>query len=188
MPPSKPSFVLGKVYDTGDNLVEGATISLVHSSGTITALSNSSGEYILNLGDLSSWESGDSASVTASKTKKGTTTSTIVLVAGNNSLDFYLLETSDLSFPIQMQDRYNLNFALLTDYAGNKITADNPLPVKFSYNPDFDLANNYETTWTITRSDGQPDYEEVTFKGDTYRRTFTYTNNILTKRSKWEKQ
>lgn len=186
--PTLPSQVNGVVYDTEYVKLENATVVLTHSSETLTVMTNSDGEYIFNLGDLDSWDENDSATITASKTKKGTKTETITLVSGGVTQDIYLAETSNLSFPEQTQDRYNLNFSLLTDYAGNKITVDNPLPVKSIGSGDVDLSNNPSWEWSITRQDGQPDYEEVTIRGVTYRRTFTYTGNYLTGRSSWVKQ
>jgi hypothetical protein len=57
-------------------------------------------------------------------------------------------------------------------------------------NHEVDLVNNPAWAWTITRSDGQPDTETITFdNGDVYDRTFTYNvSGFLTLRSKWVKQ
>ena len=66
------------------------------------------------------------------------------------------------------------------------VSSANPLPISGA---ELDLINNPVTVWTITRPDGQPDSETITLvNGDVYERTFTYTNNLLTTRSKWVKQ
>lgn len=54
-----------------------------------------------------------------------------------------------------------------------------------------DVRANVQTDWTITRQDGQPDDESVTFtSGDIYKRTFTYgtvgvENGMLISRTWW---
>ena len=96
-------------------------------------------------------------------------------------------ETSDFVFDTLPQDRTHLFFALVSTYDGEKVTNVNPLPVNSS---EIDLMFNPSTSWTITRSDGQPNSESVTLtNGDIHKRTFTYdSNGFLTERSKWEKQ
>jgi hypothetical protein len=52
-----------------------------------------------------------------------------------------------------------------------------------------DIAENVETTWVITRSDGQPDSESIySSSSGTHTRTFTYNSSgLLTKRTAWVK-
>ena len=63
-----------------------------------------------------------------------------------------------------------------------------------NYSGKFQLVMTTEFTpqqdWVITRSDGQPDSETMTFPdGVQYKRTFTYNGNgFLIRRSAWEKQ
>ena len=194
MPATKSSHPIGiKVYGIDNQLLEGATVVITFNSETISGTSNSKGEVILNTANLTSgWSVGNEVSITASKTGSGTKTQTLILdSSGGQQTSITLEETSDLIYYEQTEnDTYVLNFALITDYAGNKITTSNPFPVKIvDSSGDFDLVNNPQNVWTITREDGQPDDETITLSnGDIYKRTFTYTGNILTTRSKWVKQ
>ncbi len=129
-------LIKGKVRDRLGNILEGATVTITHASITpsISKNSNSKGEYIINLSKLSSqWSKGDSITITASKTAKGSiTTTTTIKNLGGQTENLTLEETSDLSFYVNPRDVYNLNFALLTTYDGNKVTFLNPLPVGIS--------------------------------------------------------
>ena len=75
---------------------------------------------------------------------------------------------------------------ILVDLEGNEFTEENPMPV-FILDDNFENVN-CDRSWVVTRGDGQPDSESVVYKGDTYTRTFTFTSNILTARTKWVKQ
>ena len=78
----------------------------------------------------------------------------------------------------------------LVDEEGNEISSNNPLPV-FIIDENFESVN-VERSWNITNIDGQPEYEEVIYKGITYRRTFTYTTidgmRTMTTRGAWIEQ
>lgn len=187
------SHILGiKVYSLDSNLLEGASITVTLGSESITGTTDSNGECILNMSSFSSWSVGDTISITAYKINEGIKTSTLVLDnTGGQTIELTLAETSDLSYyEYSDTDKYPLVFSLITTYDGEKVTRSNPLPVIVSGQSDYvDLINNPSTVWSITRDDGQPDYEEVTIAGVAYRRTFTYnSNNILIARSEWVKQ
>lgn len=120
-----------KVYGISNALVEGATVVLTLNSETTSGSSNSSGEVILNVGDIGDWSVGDEVSITASKTGEGTKTQALVLTDNPQQLTMTLAETSDLSYHENTEtNEYVLNFSLLTTYDGEKVTTDNPLPTK----------------------------------------------------------
>ena len=188
--PVTPHLVSGKVYDLYSVALADATVTLKHSTinPVLTATTNASGEYVINLSGLDSqWNSGDTITLIASKTAEGTkTTETTIQGAGGQTVNLTLAETSDLNYASNVFNKHNLNFVLLLDYAGNKITTINPLPVTSS---EIDLLNNPAHSWVITRQDGQPDTETAIIRGDTYTRTFTYNSDgMMTARSAWVKQ
>ncbi len=189
MPATKTSHPIGiKIYDINRQLLEGASVSLtLRSLSPLSETSNSKGEVVFNVANAGSWSVGEEVSLTASKTGSGTKTSTLVLTSSPQQTSMTLEETSDLIYYEQSEtDTYVLNFALITTYDGEKVTNSNPLPVTHG---EIDLFNNPSTTWSITRDDLQPNYEEVTIRGDTYRRTFTYNSNgAMTARSAWVKR
>ena len=180
------------VYGVDRHLLDGATVTLTIGSYSTSGTTNSKGECILNLGDLTSWDVGDTATIVASKTNKGTLSSTITITNSPQTLTMVLAETSDVAFYTDedSQNRYVIRGAIPLDFEGNKITTVNPLPVKIVNAGDyFDLVNNPSTTWTITRSDGQPNSETITVRGVSYKRSFTYnTSGLMTRRTEWVKQ
>jgi hypothetical protein len=119
------------VYGIDNLVVSGATVTLTLNSETTSETTDSNGQCVLNVGNLSSWSAGDSVSITASKTNSGTKTETLTLTSAPQTLTITLAETSDLSYYEQTEtDMYNLNFSLLTTYDGEKVTTANPLPIK----------------------------------------------------------
>ncbi len=66
MPPSSPHLINGKVFDIYSIALVGASVSIVHENGTLTATTNSIGQYTVSLGSLSSWSQGDTLTITAS--------------------------------------------------------------------------------------------------------------------------
>ncbi len=182
--------VSGLVKDRHGTLVVGATVTITHSSiePVLSETSNSAGEYIINLSGLDSqWTSGDSISVKATTSTQGRiTVTTTIQGVGGQTVNLSLAETSDFNFGENTFDKHNLYFAVLTDYAGNKITSINPLPVETTGDRNI---NDPAIAFTITRGDKQPDSETITLvNGDRYTRTFTYSDNVQITRSLWEKQ
>lgn len=70
------------------------------------------------------------------------------------------------------------------------MTADLIIPTASGkYQGVIDITMNVATVWVITRGDRQPDSETITFPdGKVWKRTFTYTNDVMTARSQWVKQ
>ena len=188
--PVTPHLVSGKVYDLYSIALVGATVTLTHSTITpsISKTTNAAGEYVINLNKLNTqWSSGDSITITASKTAEGTkTTETTISGAGGQTVNLTLAETSDLNYATNIFNKHNLNFVLLTHYDGGKVTRERPLPVLIS---NIDLLNNPEQTNTYD-SKNRLSTETVIIRGVSYKRTFTYTGNSFqfTTRGKWIRQ
>ena len=184
-------LVSGTIRDIYGNKLAGATVSLKHTlqDQTLPSVTSvSDGTYVINLSELDSqWSIGEEIKVTASKSAEGTKTETTVISSGGGqTVNITLAETSDLTYYPNDRNIYTLNFSLLVHYDGEKVTRERPLPVSSS---EIDLLYNPAHSWTITRSDGQPNSETVVIQGDTYTRTFTYNpSGQMIARSKWEKQ
>ena len=132
MPAPPHSHAIGVIVKGLDSSVlEGATVSVSLGSESLTnQTTNSAGEAIFNVGNFTSWSVGDEVSITASKTGVGTKTSTLILAdTPGDKLTLQLAQTSELTYWDE-ETKHVLNFALLTDFEGNKITDTNPLPIK----------------------------------------------------------
>lgn len=176
-----PTIITGKVYGADGNLVSGATVSLTHSSGVLSEVSSSVGEYVFNLGNLSSWSVGDTIIITATKTGEGTQTETLTIHTGGNTQDIYILETSTISWSDSFAHR--LDFTIPLDYAGNKLTSLNPLPVFMGKPEGFSNA-----TKDITWDSGNPIKITITIGDDVYVKTITWVGGNPTKVTGWIKQ
>ena len=187
MPPSQNHLVKCIVYDIFSTRLGGASVSIVHSSGTLSGTTNSNGEYIDNLANLSSYSIGDSLSISASKAGEGSKTITTTIQSGGGQTEEITLEeTQIVDGVVTYPNQAKIDKTILISYDKRDINRGNPLPVQSS---EIDLMYNPDTTWTITRADSQPDYVEVLIHGTTYRRNFTYNSNgLLIRRSKWVKQ
>ena len=187
--PTSAHIVTGIIFKSDNiNRCDGATVSLTHTNGTLSSTTNTSGEYQFNLADLSSWSRGDTITITATKSKIGTKTlTTSISSGGGQKHNLTLQETSSIEV---YTEPYQPVVAVLAGFDGNIISLENPLPVKVVDSSDFgvlDLTNN--PSWEADlRSDGQPNWEKVTIRGVTYKRTFTYTNSIMTRRTAWIRQ
>ena len=183
--PTHPNLLAIRVYGRDKtSKIESATVTLTSGTSSTSSSTKTNGEVVFNIANLTTWSAGDEVTITSTKAGIGTDTQTVTLTNSPQTLTVYLAETSSMTY-LEEPTTHVLNFALLTSFDGEKITTDNPLPVTHG---EIDLINNPSTIWSITRTDGQPDYEEVTMSGVTYRRTFTYTNNIMTARSSWVRQ
>ncbi len=192
--PVSNHLVSGTLKDRLGDILKNTTVTLTHVSieRVLTKKTGSDGKFIFNLGSLSSqWSVGQNITLSSTVALKGTISSTVEISSGvSQTVDLQLAETSDLVFAENSQNRYNLNFALITNYAGEPYTSLNPLPVNSS---EIDLLFNPQHEWTITDQDGQPDDETVTLSdGTVFKRTFTYTTvqgaRLLTLRSRWQRQ
>ena len=187
MPPLTSHQIIGIVYDADRNKLDGATVLLTHVSSkeTLTATTNSSGEYMLNLKNLSTWSVGDEVTVKASKTGYGRKTETLIVSSAPADRQDIILDYTSDYITDTGNNQIKTNAAMLVDFENNKITPSNPLPVN---NDQFDLINNPEVEWTYD-SKHRVSTETVTIKGCSWRRTYTYTGNNIQadKRSKWIK-
>ena len=69
--PSRPTSIGILVRGIDNNLLEGATVTLTRNSQSISQVTNSKGEAILNLGNLTTWAVGNEVSISASKSGVG---------------------------------------------------------------------------------------------------------------------
>ncbi len=189
--PVQSYLVSGKVRDRLGNIITGATVTLTHISfdPVLSKTTNSAGEYIFNLGSLDSqWAVGQEITLFSTTQFKGRKSTTVVISSGaGQTVNLTMEETSDFSIAeTDTTKRHNLNFATLTTYDQEKVTHVNPLPVD---TPGDRNINDPAVSWVITRQDQQPDSETITLaNGDVYKRTFTYTSDVMTARSRWVKQ
>lgn len=131
-PHSHPIGII--VKDLASSVLEGATVTVSLGSDSLDSqTTNSSGEAIFNAGNFSSWDVGDIVTIVASKTGVGTKTQTLVLAdTQGDRLTLQLEQTSEFIVGLYEEtNTYPLNFAMLVDFQGNKITDVNPLPIKF---------------------------------------------------------
>lgn len=162
-----------------------ATVTITLGARSISDTTNKSGQVILNTAEING-EVNDTVTIVADKEGAGTLSTTLVLTSAPQDITMTLAPTSNLIYHDNGTNQHVLNFAMLTDYAGDKITPLNPLPVT---NGDIDLARNPSHAWTIIRQDGQPDDETVTIAGVSYKRTFAYNvDNQMISRSAWVRQ
>ncbi len=188
--PASNHLVSGTVRDRLGNILVGSTVTLTHAiSPVLSTTTGSDGKYILNLSGLDSeWAVGQDITLFSTTQFKGRKETTIAISSGaGQTVNLTMEETSDFSIAeTDSTKRHNLNFATLTTYDQEKVTHTNPLPVD---TPGDRNINDPAVSWVITRSDQQPDSETITLaNGDVYKRTFTYSNDILTARSRWKKQ
>jgi len=189
--PAGSHIVHGTVSDRLGNPLSGVTVTLTHATigPVLTKKTDTTGTYLLNLGDLTSeWKTGQTITLFSTATAQGRkSVITTIQGQGQQTVNITYEETSDSFFDPHVPPRFALNFGLLTSYDGEKITAINPLPVNSS---EIDLMFNPATEWVITRGDGQPDTETVTLvNGDQHQRTYGYDGKgFLVSRSKWVKQ
>ncbi len=156
--PVFPHTVTVIVRDVFGNILNGATVTVIHSNGTLTGTTNSNGRANIQLGQLSSWVMADALEITATKTAEGTVTlETTISSGGGQTHNMTLEETSNFDFERMSDtpDSYGMNFVILSHYDGEKVTRLRPLPVQ-TENPldkyiptddDFASDPNY-TSWT----------------------------------------
>ncbi len=173
------------VKDLDNSVLEGATVTVSKGSDSLDSqTSNSSGECIFNIGNFSSWSEGDEVSILAEKTGVGTKTQEITLTDRPRTLNIQLEQTAEFIVGLYEEtNTYPLNFAMLLDFQGNKITDVNPLPVSSETKlKEPAQVNTYDSNKRLST-------ETITVNGIQYRRTFTYTGNNFqfTSRSAWQR-
>ncbi len=192
MPPISSHLVAGHIYDLYGVALAGATVTLTHKSiePSISKTTNASGEYVINLSGLSSqWSKGDTITLVASKTAEGTKTEeTTIQGTGGQIVNITLAETSDLNYYETPRNDYNLVFALLTHYDGEKVTRERPLPVAELITENTISQDISYPLFTYDSSDNLLTMD-IKIEEVTYRQTFTYdSSNNVTSISKWVRQ
>lgn len=137
MPPVTVHLVKGQVYDRNGLLLTGIAVTLTHSSITpvLSKVSNSDGDYIFNLGDLSrEWAVGEDITLSATVTGEGRKSSTVQISSGvSQTVNLTLEQTSDFTvLGTDSTKRHNLYFSMVTSFDGEKITHSNRFPVESS--------------------------------------------------------
>ena len=142
-------------------------VVLVCNGEELSTTTNALGQYVLDLANLpSGYSTGDSFVITA----------TDITVVADVDIGFYNPEPRRV---------------IIADRDGRRYDPTYPFPVAMTDVLHSDATNggNYETKWTITRGDLQPDKETRTYpNGDVFSRTFTYSGSALTVLSKWTKE
>jgi len=185
MPTHSPSLTIGViVHSRKSEILDSATVTLTLGNESITGTTNSKGQVILNAANLTSgYTSGDVATLKATKTEEGEISQSITLDQPQQ-VTLTLAETSDLYYFDDGSNSHVLNFVLLTDYAGNKITNSNRLPVSSET-----VLN--EPAMTVTYdTKNRVSTQTITVDGINYTRTFTYTGDgfQFTARTGWIKR
>ena len=182
MPPTSHPIRI-KIYSIDNSLLKGATVTLTLSTyDPLEETSNSDGEVVFNVANAGDWNVGDSVTLVATKTGDGTKESTLVLTSSPQTTSLTLAQTSDFNYEENDMNVYQLNFAMLVDFQGNKITQGNRLPVSSETTlSEPALTNTYDSKNRLST-------QTITVKGTQYRRTFTYTGTAFqfTSRSAWE--
>ncbi len=188
-------LVNGKVFDIYGVALAGATVTLTHDSITpsISETTDSNGQYIINLGKLSSqWSKGEGLTITASKSAEGTKTETTTITGtGGQTVNITLAETSDFTYEIKTSnlDRWPLSLIIPLHYDGEKVTRERPFPVL-----DEDALHKYRASdmgisgdvryygfidrfgnWYIRKDD----------LSDTNNRTYRYTKGLSNYPTNW---
>ena len=180
--PTTPYIVKGIINDSKSNPSNSAIIEFKSANATKTTASDSSGKYLFDLADID-YVSGETISYSVKDKYNNEYYSGSFVVSGSNktlNVTLSVRENAEVVRGNRDTQIYGIG--------GRPISQNNPFPVTNVNNSEIDLVNNPATSWTITRPDGQPDKETITLaSGDVYYRTFTYTSNILTARSKWQK-
>lgn len=183
--PYSAYLVYGVVNDSLGNSVANAKLKVKTSVSTTYHTTNSDGIFLYDLAS-NGYVSGETVTVDVTGPYNNEFKAHTFVVSGsflneNISLAVRTIVEGSTDYPIK---------AVLHSVGKKPITHDNPLAVEVIGQGDYvDLVNNPSTVWVITRGDGQPDSETITLaNGDIYQRTFTYTNDLMTARTAWQKQ
>lgn len=179
--PATPHTVSGTVTSAAGVLQANALIKFTTSEGTAVVVADSSGQFVYNIANIG-YTAGETVTYVANgEFYNETYTSTFVVSGDTTSLTITLAVRSDIIMPPANRT------IVIYNVGGKPVTTDNPFPVSSAgQSSDFDLVNNPATTWTITRSDFQPDSETIVIASGTYKRTFTYnSDNVMITRSAW---
>jgi len=122
-----PVIIGLKVYSITNSLLSDVAVTLTVGSNILSGTTNSGGEVAFNLGNVT-WSVGDIATFYAYKVGEGEKSQSITLSSQPQQVSITLVQSSNLSYYVSEQERYNLVFSVLADFEGNKITDINPLP------------------------------------------------------------
>lgn len=184
MPPYQSYLVFGYVFNSIGLNVVNASLTVITSVSRKYYTTNSDGTFLYDLAEAG-YSSGETVTVEITETYNNEFKTHTFVVTG-----FFLNENITLELRTIAKGVSDISPLTILHSVGRKpITTDNPLPIQLTSNTEIDLVNNPSYAWNITRADGQPDSEDVTMNGVTYRRTFTYnSNNFLITRSSWVRQ
>ena len=184
--PFSPFLVFGIVINSSGTAEPSATVKITTSLGTMSCDTDSLGRYIKDIADIG-YTDGETVTLdNQDQFNNEFSEDTFVLSGGMKEVNISLSVRSKA----QGNPTGYTTKTMLHNIGNKPITKDNPLPIEIIGQSDvIDLVNNPQHEWIITRQDRQPDSETVTMgNGDIYKRTFTYTNDVMTLRSKWIKQ
>jgi len=174
--PSTPILVNGNITDSSGSNANKALIKFYGSTDTEIYKTSTDGKYLVDLQNIDI-SIGDVITYKVfSQFNNEYYTSTFIATSNQTINPSLSIRTSALTVPGNRDTQiYNLG--------AEPVSTTNPFPVINKELPD-----NYDTVWVITRGDGQPDSETITLGSDSYKRTFSYTGDILTGRTRWVKQ
>lgn len=151
--PSLPHQVNLVVLNYFREEVEGATLTITHSSGVLSASSDPNGEYVFNLAELSSWSVGDALTIVATKSGEGTVSlSTTVSSGGGQSHTLIMVVASTYSTETEGKVKA-LNKTILVNPNAVDYNSEFPLPVRVVFSDDRPL-----TKRMANQSFGQSEY------------------------------
>lgn len=184
MPPYQSYLVYGLILNSDGIISPNASIEVATSVGRKYYESDVNGAFLFELADIG-YSAGEQVQMNITDKFNNQFKNHTFIVSGQ-----FHQEDITLSLRMDAVNASDLAPKSILHSVGKKpITLDNPLPIQSTSNPEIDLVNNPSHAWNYTRSDGQPDSEDVTIKGITYRRTFTYNDTgFITARSGWVKQ
>lgn len=175
--PTIPYLVSGTVSNSNGNLLSNALIYFYSASGSSNTTTNSKGQYTIDLASIG-YTNGETIRYAAyDQFENEKYSGTFAITGGSKTINISLSIIKDAVVVRSNRDTQIYNIG------GKPVSQDNPFPII-----NQNLPENYDSVWVITREDFQPDTETITLNGSTYKRTFGYTNNVMTTRSRWVKQ
>jgi len=160
-----------RIFSASSVRLQGATVTLTFENTVIELKSNVQGEAIFNAGKAGAVV-GDTVSIKAIKVSEGQKTIEVIVAAQPQTLEITLAYTSDLTAKEGVQDTHVMNFALLTDFSGEKHSPSNPVPVS-----DRDNILNEPAITNTYDSQNRLSTQTITVNSIDYIRTFGYTGN-----------
>mgnify|MGYP001602995557 CR=1 FL=1 len=200
MPPPLSHIVYGFVYDINSSKLSEATITLTHSTGSISGTTDANGEYNLNLGNLPDvWAVGNEITIKATKSAEGTKTITTTIKSGGAQQEnITLAETSDFVYDTQVQNRTNIMMSIPLHYDGLKVTRERPLPVQTMTDRRFQTRTTYtangfeeyfgEAATGVTESELKWRISKRTYDSDDREISLTWANRSAKFDKRWDQR